>query len=447
MTPFELTTLLKKEMVPALGCTGPTAYALATACCKPYLTDEVREVKMYVSPAFLKIGFGVATPGTTQPGIEIAAAMGLAGGDWKLGLQVLKPCTTSDVETAQQLVKRGLIHVLCDWERGGVYVRAEITTGHEKVVAVVEHTHDGISLIEVNGEKKFQAAAVTQQNLEDNPDSLSLEELFNYVKGVDTEDLRFLLDGYHLNLKLAEDGIRQGFGLKSGRAYLTEWWQGKDQPADLFEHPMDYLPHTILEKSRVLVAAASDGRMGGSRLPAMAAMGDGNQGLTAMIPVGVAAEIMGKSDEETIRALALSCLMLFYIKMHIGRASAFCLCAIAASAGVAAGVSYLRGMEESQISAAVKNVISALCGMLCDGAKNACALKMSIATTTALSCVDLAAADVECSFYDGVADDTLDQTVSCITDIATASMDMLDHYMVDQILRKTERKRCEKMGT
>lgn len=441
MTPPELTGLLKKEMIPALGCTGPTAYALATACCKPFLTAEPKEVKVYVSPAFLKIGFGVATPGTIQPGIEIASAIGLVGGDYTLGLQVLKPCTATDIENAHKLVKRGLIQVLCAWEKSGVYVRTEVVTDNEKAVAVVEHTHDGVSLIEVNGEKKFQACIAEQHNLEDDPGSLCLDDLFSYVKNVNTEEISFLLDGYRLNLELAEDGIKQGFGLKSGRAFLSEWWKGKDIPADLFENPMNYMPDIISAKSRVLVAAASDGRMGGSRLPAMAAMGDGNQGLAATIPVGVAAEMLGKSDDETIRALALSCLMLFYIKMHIGRTAAFCLCAIAASAGVAAGVSYLKGMSEKQIRAAVKNVVSSLCGMLCDGAKNACALKMAIATTTALSCVDLAVADVECGFYDGVADDTLEQTVSCITDIATTSTDLLDRCMVDRILKKAERKR------
>ena len=150
-----LTELLRKEMIPALGCTGPTAYALATACCRPYLTAKPKEVKVRVSPAFLKIGFGVATPGTTSPGIEIAAAAGLIAGDYTLGLQVLKPVTQADMEAAAALVKEGIIQVLCAWDQTGVYVRAEVTTENEEVLAVVEHTHDGISLIQVNGEKKL----------------------------------------------------------------------------------------------------------------------------------------------------------------------------------------------------------------------------------------------------------------------------------------------------
>lgn len=180
--------------------------------------------------------------------------------------------------------------------------------------------------------------------------------------------------------------------------------------------------------------------MGGSRLPALAAMGDGNQGLTATIPVGVAAQLMSVSHEKACRALALSCLMLFYVKMQIGRAAAFCLCAIAAAAGVAAGVGYLRDFSEEQIRGAVKNVISPLAGMLCDGAKNGCALKMTIAASSALTAVDLAAAGVQMGYFDGVCDDSLEDTVACITGIATRSMELLDGCMVDEIVKKAARK-------
>lgn len=443
MKPYAFTALLKKEMVPALGCTGPTAYALAGACCRPYLTAAPKEIRLYVSPGFLKIGFGVATPGTSRPGIEVPAALGLIGGDWHLGLSVLKPCKPEDMDKALAMADSGIIRVLCAEDKGGVYVRCEVDTDNEQVVAVVERTHDGVSLIRVGDEIKFSRAAEGGEDEADMPDRFTLEEMFDYVDAVDPEALRFLLEGYRINLDLAEDGIRQGFGLQSGRAYLANWWRERGAPADLYDNPMKYLPDTAQARARVLVAGASDARMGGSRLPAMAAMGDGNQGLTAMIPVGVSAELLGKDEAQTIRALALSCLMLFYVKINIGRESSFCLCSIAAAAGVAAGVTYLRGMARPSICAAVKNVISPLCGMLCDGAKNACALKMAIASDTAFSGVELAAAGVECGFYDGVADDTLEHTVECITNLANESIDLLDRSMVQQIVRKTERRQRE----
>ena len=170
----------------------------------------------------------------------------------------------------------------------------------------------------------------------------------------------------------------------------------------------------------------------------MTATGSGNQGLTLLLPIGAAADAMHVSDLKKARAMALGALMLFYVKMHTGRAAAMCLCAIAASAGVAAGYGYLRDLSESQIKASVKNVISPLAGMLCDGAKNACALKMAIAAESALQAVELAAEGVEANAYDGVCQDTLEDTVKTITRIANESMLMMDDYMVKAILEKNK---------
>ena len=439
MTRQEITRLLQTEMVPALGCTGPTAYALATACCRPYLTAAPEKVKIYVSPAFLKIGFGVATPGTSRPGIPIAAALGLIGGDYKLGLQVLVPATAEDMKAADELTDSGIIQVLCAWDKKGVYVRAEVETKNETVLAVVEHTHDGVSLIQVNGKAVYENQVEGGEEESAQEQFMTLDEIFDYVENAPLEDIHFLLDGWKMNMELARAALEQPFGLASGRAYLKECWKAKGVPADLFERPMDYLPDNAMEQSRILVAAASDGRMGGCRLPAMAAMGDGNQGLTATIPIGVAAKFLGADEEKTCRALAMSCLMLFFVKMNIGRAAAFCLCAIAASAGVAAGLSYLRGMPREQVCGAVKNVISPLAGMLCDGAKNGCALKMAVAASTAMSACDLAQDGVQMGFYDGMCDDTLEDTVACITGVANQSMDLLDRCMVEEILKKANR--------
>lgn len=442
MTHSELTALLRKEMIPATGCTGPTAYALAAANCREYMTAPAKSVQVFVSPAYLKMGFGVATPGTPRRGIEIAAAAGITGGDAKAGLQVLRNITPAELEEAAKLADSGIIQVHGAPGEHGVYVRCEITTENEKITALVEKTHDGLACMSVDGEIRFKAdPAEEEPRLEDDPDSLGMEEIFEYAKTAELEEIAFLLDGYKMNLALAEDGLKGGFGLGSGRALLRKSFasRGIEEPADLFERPLAYLPDDPAERTKILVSAASDARMGGSRLPAMAAMGDGNQGITAMLPIGVYGELKDFSDLETSRALALSCLTLFYVKMHIGRAAAMCLCAIAASAGAAAGIGKLMGLSEAQIRAAVKNTIAPLTGMVCDGAKSACALKMSIAADTAISCAELAAYDVEAGFYDGIADDTLEHTVACITDLANKSMDTMDALMVDAILAKTTR--------
>lgn len=438
MTQHEITALLRKEMAPALGCTGPTAYGLAAACCKPYVKGELKKIRMFVSPPFLKMGFGVASPGSPRPGIDIAAALGFVGGDYKRGLQVLTTTTAEDMEAAQRLVDEGKVEVQCVWEKTGIYVRAEVITDQMSALAVVEHRHDGVSLIQVNGKVIFKEEIPEEEEI--SYGELTLDDIFNYIETVPIEDIRFLKDeGLQICLTLAEAALKKPYGLASGRAFLKEYWSREGIPEDLFDHPMNYLPSDIFNRTRVLVAAASDGRMGGCKLPAFTAMGDGNQAVTAMIPVGVVGELGGASEDKICRALALSCLVLFFIKLNIGRVCAFCMCAIAASAGAASGYGYLSGFTRAQIQAAVKNVISPLAGMLCDGAKNGCALKMAIAATTALTAADLAKDNVQMGFYDGVCDDNLEDTVACITKVATKSMDQLDKYIAEGILEKMNR--------
>jgi len=450
MTHSEITALLKKEMIPATGCTGPTAYALAAANCRPYMTAPPEEIHVSVSPAYLKMGLGVATPGTTRRGIEIAIAIGLTGGDPDAGLQVLQCTTPQQIEEGCALADQGVITVDSATGVHGIYVRCEVVTKRETVIALVEKTHDGVAYVMVNGEMAFKTdGAADTPRIEDKPDSLSLDDIFAYVERASLEEVSFLLNGYRMNLALAEDGLKQGLGMGSGRALLRKSLverssfedsvstAGQSAVVNISENPLACLPQDPAEKSDILVSAASDARMGGSHLPAMAAMGDGNQGITALLPVGVYAEWKGASELETVRALAFSCLMLFYVKMHIGRAAATCMCAIAASAGAAAGIGKIQGLDRKQICAAVKNTIVPLTGMLCDGAKNACALKMSIAVKTAISSIALAAFDVEAGAFDGIAADSLEQTVSNIANVVNQSMDIMDQLMVETMLKTT----------
>ena len=440
MTHDEITALLHREIVPVTGCTGPTAYALAAAACRQYVTGNILSWNVAVSPAYLKMGFGVATPGTSRTGIAVAAAAGFAGGDASLGLQVLKNTTADDLSKAFAFCDAGIIRISAAEQESGIYVRNEIETDRETVMAVVRHTHDGLCLIRVDDQTVYTGdQEIQEERLEDHPDQLSLDDIFSYAETCTCEETAFLENAYRINLALAEDGIRGGCGLKTGRALLER--AAGTASGDLFDHPLRYLPGSVEDRINILVCAASDARMGGSRLPASAAMGDGNQGITLLLPIGVYGEYLHKPVHEITRAMAFGALMLFYVKMHIGRAAAMCLCAIAASAGAAAGICALRGLSRSQTEAAVKNAISPLAGMLCDGAKNACALKMSAAVRSALQAVELASLGVEAGYYDGICDDSLTDTVSAITDIANQTMDFLDSCMVQTILQKEKRRR------
>lgn len=432
----DITEMLRREIVPALGCTGPTAYALAGARCRPYLTAEVESIDVYVCPEQLKIGFGVATPGTKEPGIGIAAAMGVLGGDYKRGFGVLETTNSSHVEKALSMVGRGQVKIHCDWDQPyDIYVREEVKTANESIVAVVAGAYDRIVSVSKDGREIFRID-VPETAVSGSEDQLKPDLIFDYIDKVDTTELKFLLDGYHLNYRLAEVGLKNNYGLQAGRSYLVSIFAQDSLPEDLFEDPMRYLPSSLIERSKILVAAASDARMGGSRNAAMAAMGDGNQGITALIPVGLAAEEVEASSDTTIRALALSCLITFYVKLNIGRTSAFCMCGMAASTGVAAAISYLRGMSEQEIRAASKNTIATLAGILCDGAKNSCALKMAISVVSAIGASDLARLGSEVGYYDGVAAAGLEETVNCVADIARTSKKSLDTSIVQNILSK-----------
>lgn len=442
MSHDEITSLLQHEITAVTGCTGPTAYALASACCRPHMTSPARRIDVQVSPAYLKMGFGVASPGTSRTGIEIATAIGLIAGDPNAGMQVLKNITNEDILKAEALADSGMIHVGSTPEEHGVYVRNEIKTDNETICSVVAQTHDGIREVTVNGVEKYRTDPEQQEErLEDHPDRLTMEDIFSYADTALWEEVGFLLDDYQLCLKLSEDGICGGYGLQTGKALLLHSLDDALDCQEALVHPLQYLPDDLPQRANILVCAASDGRMGGSKLPAIAVMGDGNQGLTLLLPLGAAGEVLHAPALKTARAMALGALMLFYVKMHIGRAAAMCLCAIAASAGVAAGYAYLRDFSESQIRIAVKNAISPLAGMLCDGAKNACALKMSMAVKSALQSVELAGYGVEAGYYDGICDTSLEHTVEAITKIANETMELVDQCMVNVILDKERRKK------
>lgn len=430
----DMTRMIKREMVPALGCTGPTAYALAAARCKPLLTAYPEQINIYVCPSQLKIGFGVTTPGAAEPGIGMAAAIGVLGGDYTRGFGVLETASAENAEEALALVRDGKTKVLCDWAQDiGIYVRVEVQTKNETASATVAGMYDKIVEVTKDGEKLF-SCEIPAKAVDDSETDLTPDLIQAYIAQVSPDVLAFLLDGYHMNVKLAEDGLKEKFGLESGRSYLQV--SQNTSAEELFADPLQYLPQEPYARTRILVAAASDARMGGSTLPAMAAMGDGNQGITALIPVGLEAERLHATREKTILALAVSCLFTFYIKIHIGRTAAFCLCGIAAAVGAAAGISYLRSEDWGKVRASAKNVIATTAGMLCDGAKNGCALKMASASAAAIQSADLACYGMEVGSFDGIAAKTLEETVSNLAYVANASKKVLDKSIVDLITEK-----------
>lgn len=429
----ELTALLEREVKPALGCTGPTAYALATASCRPFLTAPADRLEMALSPELFKTGFGVATPGSPKPGIAIAAANGLFGGDCRLGMEVLQTATERTSVEAEAFIAENRIQILCDWSQKGIYAKATVYTQNETVEAVLEGAYDHISSVSVDGREVCRNDWAGSEAAE-NPE-LSIAHILEFARTVEPEKIRFLEKGMEMNYALALAGLRAPFGHEAGRALLRQ--TREDFREEFFENPQEVLPADACKRAKILVAAAADARMGGCSLPAMCTMEDGNQGITAINPVYAASQVWKIDPEKTIRAVALSHLSSLYVKTNVGRTSPFCMCGIGSASGVAAALTYLRGGNDRQIEASIINLLSPMMGMLCDGAKPGCAFKMCIATEAAFTASATALQGISLGFFDGTADESVAKTIQNISKIVHASDVALSASLVNIIVQKT----------
>jgi len=420
-----ITDLLKKEVVPALGCTAPVAVALAAARSAAELEGKIDTIRVSLSLGIYKNGWGVAVPGTSERGNALGAALGAVGGDYRLGLQVLTTATEADMKQARALLDANRVEISCDTSKEGVYIDAVVQSADaSRVRTVISGSHSDIVLVQKNGDTIFETSKEPNgnTNFEHVP---TLQEALDYIESVPAEDIRFLLDGIRMNLDLAQDGLDHPFGLCSGRILKDSM-----EPGD-WERPV--------ARARVLTCAASDARMGGSLLPAMSTVGSGNQGITAILPVAVFAEHSQVGDERTSRALALSHLVTYLVKSRVGRISSTCLCAIASASGAAAAITWLSNGNREMIAGSVKNVVSPLAGMICDGAKGACALKMGAASTEAFHAANLALHGSAAGYYDGLATESMVSTLDNLSKLTTHTQKDVDIAIMEMLTEKETR--------
>ena len=367
----ELIKILKQQVKPAIGCTEPIAVALAVACAKKYIGGEMLGINILVSPSIFKNGFSVTIPGTTKTGNAYAAALSYICGDSDLGLEVLRDSTEEDYMEAEKILP--LVNIKFDMHLEGVYVSADIETTEGVASAVISESHDNISLISVNGESVFEKEKKESIAEEATLDikEMTLVQLREEIEKFSYEDLKFMLDGVNMNLKMAEEGLANKSGLGIGNS-INELIEKK------------IMDNSLANKSRMMSAAATDARMGGVNLPVMSSAGSGNHGITAIIPIKIVAEEYDIDDRRLVKAIAFSHLVTYYVKNFTGRLSPVCGCAIAAGVGAVAGITWMLGGDDKMIDGAINNMIGNLSGMLCDGAKHDCALKISTSASEAV---------------------------------------------------------------
>ena len=414
---------IQHEVVPALGCTEPVSLALASAIAARHLGAIPERIEARVSANLMKNGMGVTVPGTGMVGLPIAAAVGALGGDPDGGLEVLRNLTPEVVAAGKKMLADRKVEVSIAAVPHLLYSEAVLYDGLDCVRVCIADSHTGVVLIEKNGvalyKKELDSCA------EESPYSLlgaTASGVFDFAVSVPFPDIAFILEAARLNVNLAQEGSGGNYGLHIGATMQRNVALG-------------LLSDDLQTRIVIRSAAASDARMGGATLPAMSNSGSGNQGIAATLPVVVVAEHVKADDEKLARALILSHLMAIYIHSKLPKLSALCAVTTAAM-GSAAAMAWLLGGDYKTASMAICSMIGDLAGMICDGASNSCAMKVSTSASSAYKAVLMALDDSRVTGNEGIVADNVDQSIANLCALASGAMVHTDRQIIEIIMSK-----------
>lgn len=425
----EFIALIRREVKPALGCTEPIAVALASArACEELRTcgQEPQAVEVEVSPNILKNGMGVGIPGTGMVGLHIAAALGAVCGRSKYGLEVLHELCPESVSLARTMTEQGRVKVSLAETAEVLYVKATACEDGHKATAEISGSHDNIVSVTFDGEERLSASkgcdcgssgSVAPDYDPDMARKITVRQIYDFALNVPLEKIEFMKESVEMNKRLSDEGLNHPYGLQVGRTLLSK----NNSPV---------YGDNLLTYAMACTAAASDARMAGCTLSAMSNSGSGNQGVTVTMPVISIAEKTGASHEHLMRALAMAHLVAIHIKGYLGRLSALCGCVIA-STGASCGIVYLRGGGYDEICSAIKNMIGNITGMVCDGAKVGCALKVASGVACSLQSAVLALEGRCISPNDGIIEEDIEKTISNLGRIGSIGMRSTDEMILD----------------
>ena len=419
-----LIQIVERDVVPALGCTEPISLALASATAAKYLGKTPERIEAKVSPNLMKNGLGVAVPGTGMVGLPIAAAIGALGGNPNGGLEVLKHITPEQVNAAKTMLEQKLVSVDIHQTEHILYSESTLFADNDYVKVAIQDQHTNIILIEKNGEILFQKVEDECANCAPYEvfKQISAREIFEFSNAVELEKIRFISQAAELNRALSDEGLRENYGLHIGRTLRKQVGSG-------------LISDDLLSKIMIETTAASDARMGGATLPAMSNSGSGNQGIAATMPVVVVADYLKVSEEKRIRALFLSHLMAIYIHSKLPKLSA--LCAVTtASMGSCAGIAYLLTGKFETASMGICSMIGDISGIICDGAANSCAMKVSTSVASGYKSVLMAMDETHVTGNEGIVEHDLDRTIDNLCAIASKSMQYIDRQVIEIMVSK-----------
>ena len=438
MTNTELLHLLRSEVIPAIGCTEPIAVALCTARAKELLGAEPDAITVYLSKNVYKNALAVGIPNTGMTGLPIAIALGATVGKSEYMLEVLRDATPEAVAYAKQYMLRVPATIKVDYDAPSLlYIHVEVAKGHQTAQATIidEHTNFVTSPIS-NIQSPISNSEASDSS------ALSLRRVYDFAMEVDTSELSFLLEGAQMNTAAAETSFAEQYGHGLGRllrpisnSEASNSPQGVQYPIGSTPSAQSLFGNTLFTKIISYTCGACDARMSGAMVQVMSNSGSGNQGISCSIPVYLYAKENQCSEEQVLRALALSNLTVIYIKQSLGRLSALCGCVVAAT-GSAAGITYLMGGNYEEITYAIKNMIANISGMICDGAKPGCALKVTSGVATAIFSAYLAMQHSYADSTEGIVEDDIDRTIRNLTRIGHDGMKVTDDLILDIMTHK-----------
>lgn len=415
--------MVKSEVVPAVGCTEPIAVALCVAKATEILGVKPEKVTALLSANILKNAMGVGIPGTGMIGLPIAIALGALVGRSEYELEVLKDVTPEAVEAGKRFIaeKRVSVQLKVD-APSKLYIEILVEAGDDRAVAVINGGHKDFVFIRKNEDVLLQKETVLSEEGSVDDDWLTMEKVFDFATTAPLEEIEFINEARKLNENAAQQSLLGNYGHSLGKALSRPL--GKGIMGDsIFSH--------ILSST----ACACDARMAGAMIPVMSNSGSGNQGICATLPVVKYAEENHNTGEELTRALMLSHLTAIYVKQSLGKLSALCGCVVA-STGSSCGITYLMGGNYEQVTYAVKNMIANLTGMICDGAKPSCALKLASGVSTAVLSAMLAIQGECVTSVEGIIDDSVDKSIHNLTKIGKDAMDETDRCVLDIMTNK-----------
>ena len=421
MTKEQMLQLLRNDVVPALGCTEPVCVALCAARAATVLEGNLTAIAVEVNPGIYKNAMSAGIPGCTRVGIPWAAAIGANLKNPEKGLQLLSGITPEILSSAEALIEARAVTVTPKNEEKSIYVKCSLRSQTEEVVCITRNSHTNMVFLSRNGEVLLDAAPQTAGGsgdpLVDALQEMTIAGIRQLVCEASEEELAFLQDGVNMNEVLAAYSQTNPMGIGL---------------AEVLRSPAagNLLGTSLVSKITYAVTSAAESRLDGCPFPTMSSSGAGTKGLVVILPISETAKAIGASRLTTLRALALGHLVNRYINAFVGKLSPMCSCVICSSTAAACGIAFLLGATDEQLGFAIRNMAGTVTGMICDGGKVGCALKVATGSFAALSAALQAVNGVALRVTDGICAETPEQCIQNMASIGIHGMKDTDQEIL-----------------